>query len=254
MPRTPSRHTEPGVFRLRVKLRRTAVALAKAVRPGVVPAAFALMLLVTCHDAAAQTTAAAPPPARPVWDLSASFYGYFIPDESDYLQPTVTADRGWLHLEARANYEGKGAGSAWVGWNLSAGTRVVFDVTPMVGAVFGDIQGVAPGCRSALSWRGLELSSESEYVFDAAGRADWFFYNWSEFTLAPVEWFRFGLVAQRTRAYASAREIQRGFVVGFSLSHLDIAAHVFNPDDAAPTYVLNATVSFSLGAACQKTR
>ena len=205
--------------------------------------ALALLLAVAAR---ALPTAAVRTPAAPVWDLSASFYGYFIRDESDYVQPTVTADRDWLHLEARANYESKGAGSTWIGWNLSAGTRVVLNVTPMIGLVFGDTQGVAPGCRGALSWRGLELSSESEYVFDAGGRADWFFYNWSQVTLSPVDWFHVGLVAQRTRAYASAREIQRGLLVEVSLPHLDITGHIFNPDDASPTYVVSAAVSFSL--------
>ena len=173
-------------------------------------------------------------------------YSYFIPDDRDYLQPTVTADRGGLHLEARANYEGRNVGSAWFGWNLSVGSRVVFDVTPMIGGVFGDVQGVAAGSRSALTWRALELSSESEYVFDSNGKAHSFFYNWSEVTVSPVEWLRAGLVAQRTRAYATERDIQRGFLVGFSIPHLDMTAYMFNPDDAKPTYVLSATFTVSL--------
>jgi hypothetical protein len=209
-------------------------------------AAIAIALIAAGRAASAQTPAAAPPPDPPTWDLSASLYNYFLPNDRDYLQPTIGADRGWLHLEARANYEGRGTGSAWLGWNLSAGSRVVLDVTPMLGVVFGDTHGLAAGGRSTLGWRGLEIFSESEYVFDSAGRPEWFFYNWSELTLSPVDWFRFGLAAQRTRVYDSERDVQRGFLVGFSLRSLDIAAYVFDPDDANPTYVLNATVNFSL--------
>ena len=40
------------------------------------------------------------------WSFSASAYTYFVPDSRNYVQPTVTADRRWLHLEARYNYEG----------------------------------------------------------------------------------------------------------------------------------------------------
>jgi len=206
----------------------------------------AVALVAAGRAAEAQAPPAAPPPDPPTWDLSASLYNYFLPNDPNYLQPTIAADRGWLHLEARANYEGRGVGSAWLGWNLSVGSRVVLDVTPMIGVVFGDTQGLAAGGRGALSWRGLELSSESEYVFDSAGRTERFFYNWSEFTLSPVDWFRFGVAAQRTRAYATERDIQRGLLVGFSLRHLDITGHVFNPDDSAPTYVLSATVNFPL--------
>jgi hypothetical protein len=209
-------------------------------------AALTIAFVAAGRGVAAQTPPAPPEPAPRVWNLSASFSQYFIPNDREYLQPTVTADREGLHLEARANYEGRGAGSAWLGWNLSIGTAVVLDVTPMIGGVFGDTHGVAAGARSALSWRGLEVASESEYVFDANGRADWFFYNWSQVTLSPVEWFYFGLVSQRTRVFASERDIQRGFLVGFSLPHVDITAHMFDPDDPNPTYVLNATVKLPL--------
>jgi hypothetical protein len=49
------------------------------------------------------------------WSFSASVYTYLVPDDRDYAQPTLTADRGWLHLEARYNYEAPETGSAWIG-------------------------------------------------------------------------------------------------------------------------------------------
>ena len=141
-----------------------------------------------------------------------------MPDSRNYVQPTVTADRQWLHLEARYNYEDLDTGSAWVGYNFSVGEKLSLDFTPMLGGVFGNTTGIAPGYRGTLSWWKLVLYSEGEYVFDTGDRSASFFYNWSELSFSPVEWFRFGLVAQRTRAYESDRDIQRGFLVGFSLS------------------------------------
>lgn len=169
-------------------------------------------------------------------------YSYFIPDERDYLQPTVAADRGVLHLETRANYEGLGVGSAWAGWNFAWCKAVTLELTPMFGGVFGDTKGVAAGGRGRFNWDFIEASSESEYVFDATGKADWFYYNWSQVLLSPAEWWYAGLVAQRTRAYKGERDIQRGFLVGFILGPVDITAHMFNPDDARPTYVLSVSV------------
>ena len=69
----------------------------------------------------------------------------------------------------------------------------------MLAGVFGDITGIAPGYKGSLSWSKLELYSEGENVFDTRSTSDSFFCNWSELTLAPAEWFRFGLVTQRTR-------------------------------------------------------
>ena len=114
----------------------------------------------------------------------------------------------------------------------------------MFGVVFGDTRGVAPGYKGSVSWWKLELYSEGEYVFDAGTSSDSFFYNWSEVALAPVDWFRFGLVTQRTHAYASDRDIQRGVLVGFSYKQLTLGTYLFNPDDDTPTVVISVGLSF----------
>lgn len=196
----------------------------------------------------ASATTNAPAPAveeteQSQWSFSASVYTYIVPDEQNYAQPTVTADYDWLHLEARYNYEALKTGSAWVGYNFGGGEKLAWEITPMIGGVFGDLNGIAPGYKGTLSWWKLELYSEGEYVFDLGDSSESFFYNWLELTLAPVEWFRFGLVTQRTRVYQTDRDIQRGLLVGFTWKRLDFATYVFNPDDK-PTWVLAASLSF----------
>src|SRR5438105_11307285 len=55
------------------------------------------------------------------WSFSASASTYIVPDDQEYVQPTLSADRGWLHLEARYNYENLETGSVWVGYNFGGG-------------------------------------------------------------------------------------------------------------------------------------
>ena len=178
------------------------------------------------------------------WSFSASVYSYIVPDSREYVQPTITADRGWLHLEARYNYEALETGSAWVGCNFSGGKKLAWEFTPMLGGVFGETAGVAPGYKGSLGWWKLELYSEGEYLFDTGHSSDSFFYNWSELTLAPLEWFRLGMVTQRTRVYQTDREIQRGVLVGLSYKALNFTTYVFNPDESKPIVVLAAGVQF----------
>ena len=178
------------------------------------------------------------------WSFSAFAYTYFVPDDRNYVQPTFTADRDWLHLEARYNYEAPDTGSAWVGYNFSGGETLAWEFTPMIGGVFGDTAGIAPGYKGSLTWLKLELYSEGEYVFDTRSTSDSFFYNWSELTLAPAEWFRFGMVTQRTRLYKSDRDIQRGLLAGFSFKTVSLTGYVFNPDDEKPTFVLAVGLTF----------
>ena len=216
-----------------------------------------LVPLLACGTALAQTptgdpsatTPAAPPvapatePTTPQWVFSGSLYTYVVPDGDDYLQPTVMADRGGLHLEARYNYEGRDTGSLWLGWNLSFGEELTWDLTPMIGGVFGDTAGVAPGYHSTLGWRGFELYSEGEYLFDSRESSDSFFYTWSELTYSPVETLRFGVVIQRTKLYETDFDVQRGLLLGISTKHVDFTASWFNPDESESVLVF----SFGLG-------
>jgi hypothetical protein len=178
------------------------------------------------------------------WSFSLSAYTYFIPDDHEYVQPTFTADRDWLHLEARYNYEDQNTGSTWLGYNLSGGENLAWEITPMIGAVFGDTTGVAPGYKGSLIWRNFELYSEGEYVVDVGNTSNSFFYTWSELTFAPVEWFRFGIAAQRTHAYQSDRDIERGLMIGIKYKKLDFTGYVFNPDDSKPIVVIGIRADF----------
>lgn len=178
------------------------------------------------------------------WSFSASSYVYFIPMDSDYASATLTADGSRLHLEARYNYEDRETGSLWVGANFGAGENLVFEATPMLGAVFGNTNGIAPGWKLSLGYHWLELYSENEYVFDTDDSEGNFYYNWSEATLAPTDWFRFGLVVQRTKAYQTELEVQRGLLLGVSFKRVDLTAHVFDLGWEDPTTVLSILVHF----------
>jgi hypothetical protein len=162
--------------------------------------------------------------AEPAWSFHASVYTYFVPDDNDVVSPTFTADRGWQHFEVRYNYESVDTFSAWLGGTFSLGKDLTLEMTPMLGVVFGNTNGVAPGYKATLGWRQFEFYSEGEYVFDADHHSDNFFYNWSELSFAPVEAFRFGIVTQRTHLYDSEREIQRGLLVGIAGEKWDVTA------------------------------
>jgi len=212
--------------------------------PLVIPAILALAAPAPGQEATDGTQAAPQQAESKKWSFSASVYTYFVPDSQDYVQPAFKADRGRLHLEARYNYEDRKTGSLWAGYNFSVGDKLTFEFTPMLGAVFGDTNGIAPGFEMTLGWRKLELYSESEYVFDPGDHSSNFAYTWSELTLAPVDWFRFGLVAQRTRAYQTDLDVQRGLLLGFSYRWADFGAYLFNPDRDQPTFVFSVAVNF----------
>jgi len=178
------------------------------------------------------------------WSFTASVSGYLVPESRDYVNPNFTADRGSLHLEARYNYEALETGSVWVGYNFTTGDNLVFEFAPMLGGIFGNLTGVAPGYNLSLTYKRFSLSSQSEFVFDTGDSSGNFFYTWSELTYSPWEWLRAGLVVQRTKAYKSELDIQRGFLVGVSYKRVDLTTYVFNLGWTDPTIVLAAGFNF----------
>ena len=160
------------------------------------------------------------------------------------MQPTFTADRDWLHLKARYDYEDLETGSVWVGYNFSVGEKLVLEATPMLGGVFGNTNGIAPGYELSLSYRKFEFYTEGEWVFNTGDSAESFFYSWSELSVSPVDWFGIGLVADRTRVFQSDVDSQRGVLTGFTYKKIDFTAYVFNLDRNRSNWVISLGVRF----------
>jgi hypothetical protein len=182
-------------------------------------------------------------PANP-WDFNASISGYLVPHGQSYPCPTFMADRDTLHLEARYNSEAQRTGSLWGGYNLSWGKKLVLDMTPMIGGVFGDVNGIAPGLEFTGTYKKIQLYSANEYIFDTTTKSGNFFYTWTQLTYSPAKWFMFGYVLQRTKAYHSPHDIERGLLVGFTRKKITFTTQAFNLGQTDPTAVLSLGYSF----------
>jgi hypothetical protein len=167
-----------------------------------------------------------------------------VPHDQSYASPTFSADKQRLHLGARYNDEDLETGSLWVGYKFEIGNKVVLQATPMIGGVFGHTTGIAPGYMASVSWKKFELSTEGEFVFDTKDSTGSFFYSWMELSYSPLEWCRTGLVAQRTKAYHTGLDVQRGILIGFSHKRIDFTAYIFNAGWTTPTFVQSLAYSF----------
>jgi hypothetical protein len=114
----------------------------------------------------------------------------------------------------------------------------------MIGGVFGRTTGIAPGCEASLTYKKIQLSISNEYVVDTTNKSDSFYYSWPQLTYSPADWFRVGAVAQRSKAFHSTLDVQRGFLVGVSHKKLEFTAYVFNAGWTDPTVVLELGASF----------
>jgi hypothetical protein len=187
--------------------------------------------------------AVAPPPAAPTVEGQAIVYGWVVPEQDNFAMADAWLDIRQLHLEARYNYEGLRTGSVFVGANASAGDKLAIAATGMLGAVFGDTDGIAPGFRITAQWWKLDLSTEDEIVLDPWNVENSFVYSWSELGFSPWPWLRVGLVAQRMRVLRTELNFERGLLAGVSVGKLTATVYELNAPWTTPTWV------FALAAA-----
>jgi len=178
------------------------------------------------------------------WVFGPSVLLYVLANEPNYLQPTLTADRGALHLEARYNYEDRETGSVYVGWNLTFGRSLRFVVTPMLGVAFGRTNGIVPALTLSIDWSVLSFWSQGEYVLDFEGLASSFFYSWNEVGVSNGDWLRVGVVFQRTRVFHTSTEVQVGPFVSVTVWKITAAAYLFAPAQADQFVVVSLAGAF----------
>jgi len=200
-----------------------------------------LLLLVLLAVAASSACAAEQPEP---WSYSVSGAVYLLPDEENYLQPTVRADRGHLHLEARYNYEDRSSASFLFGANFATGDALTLSLTPMIGAVIGRTAGVIPALELSLAWKRLEGYAEAEYVLVSGADDEDYFYMWSELGLWATGWLRAGGAAQRTRVHHADRDVQPGLLVGARRARVDGTVYVFSPGGDDAYTVVSVAISF----------
>jgi hypothetical protein len=197
------------------------------------------------------TGAIGQPSPQKSWDYSLTVDGYLVPDDTSYATPTFTADHKKLHLEGRYNYENLRTGSVWIGYNFSVERKHwSLELTPIAGGVFGRTNGIAPGCEMTFTYRNLELYFSNEYVYAFNRRSDSFYYAWPQLSYPFFNWLRVGAAAQRTKAYKTEVDVQRGFLVGVFHENpntnktTSFTTYVFNPGITTPTVVLEARFEF----------
>ena len=184
------------------------------------------------------------PAALEAWQIGVSAALYALPDEENFVQPTVRADRSRLHLEARYNYEDRDTTSLFAGANFTWGTERTLALTPLLGAVAGETDGIAPGLEADFTAGLFEAYAEAEYLFDLDDSASSYLYAWSELSVWPTERWRAGLVGQRTRVYRTEREMQRGLLLGLSFRRVEGTVYLFNPGDDDAFTVVSLGLSF----------
>lgn len=162
------------------------------------------------------------------WSISVSGFYYFIPDDQNTSTFIGSADYRKLHLEARYNYEDQKTVSVFAGRRFANAGKFQWAITPMLGIIMGNKDGIAPGLELEATYKKLEFYSETEYVIDFAGNENNFLYTWSELSYTPIEVLNVGVSFQRTLLYQADLEVQKGIMVKYFPGKLATGLYYFN--------------------------
>ena len=114
----------------------------------------------------------------------------------------------------------------------------------MLGGVTGRSDGIAPGLEMDFGYKNFSFYSESEYLFEFSSQENHFFYVWSELGYSPLRNFTAGMSVQKTKAYKTGFDIQRGIFVAYKAKFLEWKGYVFNPFSSDSFGILSMSVEF----------
>ena len=200
--------------------------------------ASAAIVLARADEEAHEPGRRAAAPSQEAWSFAATGYWNAPHGTNAFASGIFAADRGALHLEARANYEAVHAQSAFVGWTFSTGDAVSLEVTPIVGGVTGATRGPIVGLEATISAGSFDTYIEAEHVRPSDGQSE-YTYAWTELGWRPVSWLRLGAVGQRTRLYGGERSVQGGAFVQFSHAMWTLSAYAFDPGGSSALTVVS---------------
>jgi len=163
------------------------------------------------------------------WSFSGYAYYYLFPDRNNLATLLAYADYKNFHSEIRYNYEGENTASVFAGYRMSGGKKINWGITPIVGYLFGDLNGILPGVKIDLTWKKFDFYSESEYMHVTGVKEENYFYTYSELAYNPMTQLRIGGAANRTKLFHSSLDFQRGIFAQYIIKQLTAGIYFYNP-------------------------
>lgn len=164
---------------------------------------------------------------KPEW--SASVFLGLTKDADFHPIGVLSMSLDHFYVEGRYNYEDFQTGSVFLGWYFDIGSeKVNLELTPILGGVFGNSNGLAPGLELNFGLGRLNLYSESEYFIDLQADDD-YLYTWSELTFRIWSWLQPGYVAQKTKVFDTGAFLENGIMINSEAGNFTFSLYGFNP-------------------------
>lgn len=175
--------------------------------------------------------------------------GFYNTIQWSAVEPTSIIPQAWIYikdfyLEARYNYEDKKTVSLYFGRAFSFDKKAVWEITPMVGGVFGKTNGVSPGFNFDLEYKRFSTFTQCQYTIDLKDINKSFFWDWTGFNINISKHFGLGGSLQAFQPNSGDPFYRAGPMISFHHKTLAIEAYVYNFWQQYPTGAIGIEYEF----------
>ena len=161
------------------------------------------------------------------------------------IAPQIWTQYKKIYFEARYNYEDIRTFSLYSGFPLIYDNDAEIEFVPLVGAVFGQVNGISPGFNLNASYRGFNLFTQLQYTFDLWDKDNSFFLDWSTASIDLTGQLAAGVGLQVYKPVNETAEILFGPLLRFSFGSFSTELILYNLVDDIPKIALGISYSFA---------
>jgi hypothetical protein len=153
-------------------------------------------------------------------------------------------ENNW-YFESHFNYERLHAFSVYIGKTFSENREFSYSFTPMIGGVAGSLKGGVAGLNSAMNYKKLFFSSQSQYVFSFESKNVDFLYSWMELGYQVIGNVLVGLSIQHTLINPANVKLETGLFIRYSVKKWSFPLYCFNATKEERYLILGIAKEFS---------
>jgi len=163
---------------------------------------------------------------------------YIYQNQRGSIVPTVyyQTKNNW-YASLRYNYEEEETVSVQLGKTFSKEGIASYAITPLVGLLAGKFKGAGVGTLAELEVGKFSFYTEPEYCIRFNKPDENFFYNWSELSIQPSNFFYTGLALQTIKTRHEPYLFEPGFVLGFTIRNFEIPFYLFKTSPSSNYFV-----------------
>jgi hypothetical protein len=164
-------------------------------------------------------------------------------------EPAVVTPQMWIYLkdfyfEARYNYEDTRTFSIYAGKSFYPDKKEQIEITPLIGGVFGNLNGISPGLNFSASHKRFSTETQTQYTFDLKDPGNSFYWDWTNFSFGVYKNLGIGGSTQIYVPKTGEASALAGPMVNLTFKRFLFEAYSYNPWQEHPVWAFAIQYKF----------